>query len=86
MEDKKLLQKMISRIMKDEYPFIKDISVTEDMSYNVWFEIYDWEPFDDWEKFENTVTDIKNAIGLEGSIRFYYLDAKDEGASPRHGF
>jgi len=82
---------MISRIMMREFPFIKDVNVTADRDmhshyidkeknviYNVWFEIEEWEPFDDWKKFEDEVKEIKNGLGLQGKLRFYYTKPSDE--------
>ena len=91
MKNDVLLKRMISRIMKREYPFIKELNVTEDIDihyrfaneeknviYNVWFGIEDWEPFEHWKKFEDEVKEIKNGLGLEGKIRFYYTKPDDE--------
>ena len=79
------------RIMKKDYPFISEIEVSEDKDmqsyyidkekntvYNVFFKINDFGDFDDWEEFENLATDIKTALGLNGRVRFYYLEAGSE--------
>lgn len=91
MKNDELLKRMISRVMKREYSFIQDVNVTEDRDmhsrfadeeknviYNVWFGIENWEPFDDWKKFEDEVKEIKNGLGLEGKMRFYYTKPSDE--------
>ena len=91
MKNDVLLKRMISRVMKREYPFIKELNVTEDIDidyrfaneeknviYNVWFGIEDWEPFDDWKRFEDKVISIRNGLGLEGKTRFYYTEAGSE--------
>lgn len=91
MDNDKLLKHMISRIMKKEYPFISEVEVSTDrdmqshyidkeknMVYNVWFKINDWDDFDDWKEFEDMVIKIKNSLGLNGKIHFYYLEAGSE--------
>jgi hypothetical protein len=90
-QQKELFKRMISRMMKKQYPFIADIEVSSErdihshyidkeknMIYNVFFKINDWGDFDDWEEFENLATDIKTALGLNGRVRFYYLEAGSE--------
>jgi hypothetical protein len=87
MEQKELLKKMMYRIMKKDYPFISEIEVSEDKDmqsyyidkekntiYNVFFKINDWGNFDDWEGFESMGIRIKNSLGLNGRIKFYYLE------------
>ena len=50
MKNEEILKRIISRVMKKEYPFIKDVNVTSErnmesyyvdkernMTYNVWF-------------------------------------------------
>lgn len=82
---------MISRVMKKQYPFIVEVEVSSErdmhshyidkernMIYNVFFKINDWGDFDDWKKFEDSVLDIRDAIGLKGKVRFYYLEAGSE--------
>ena len=77
--------------MKKKYPFIAEIEVSADrdmhshyidkernMVYNVWFKINDWGDFDNWKEFEDMAIKIKNALGLNGKIRFYYLEAGSE--------
>jgi hypothetical protein len=91
MKDKELFKRMIIRVMKKQYPFIVEIEVSADrdmhshyidkeknMIYNVFFKINDWGDFDDWKKFEDDVLDIRDAIGLNGRVRFYYLEAGSE--------
>jgi len=91
MKDKELFNHMISRVMKKQYPFIVEIEVSSErdmnshyidkeknMIYNVFFKINDWGDFDDWKKFEDSVPDIRDAIGLNGRVRFYYLEAGSE--------
>lgn len=91
MDNAKLLKHVLSRIMKNEYSFIKDVNVTaerdmhsrfaneeKNVIYNVWFGIEDWEPFDDWKRFEDKVISIRNGLGLEGKTRFYYTEAGSE--------
>lgn len=91
MEQQEILKRMISRVMKEKYPFIEDVNVATErnmqshyidkernMVYNVWFELNDWGGFDDWERFEDMVINIKNALGLNGKINFYYLEAGSE--------
>ena len=91
MKDKELFKHMISRVMKKQYPFIVDIEVSSErdmhshyidkernMIYNVFFKINDWGDFDDWKEFEGLATDIKTALGLNGRVRFYYLEAGSE--------
>ena len=77
--------------MKKDYPFISEIEVTSDrdmhshyidkernMIYNIWFKLNDWGDFDNWKEFEDFVIRVKNSFGLNGRIRFYYLDADSE--------
>lgn len=91
MKNDELLKRMISRVMKKQYPFIVEVEVSSErdmhshyidkeknMTYNVFFKINDWGDFDDWKKFEDDVLDIRDAIGLNGRIRFYYLEAGSE--------
>jgi len=91
MKDKELFKHMISRVMKKQYPFIVEIEVSSErdmnshyidkeknMTYNIFFKINDWGDFDDWKKFEDSVIDIRDAIGLNGRVRFYYLEAGSE--------
>lgn len=91
MKNEDLFKRMIIRVMMREYPFIQDVNVTADrdmhshyidkeknMTYNVWFELNDWEPFEHWKKFEDDVLDIRDALGLNGRVRFYYLEAGSE--------
>ena len=91
MKDKELFTRMISRVMKKQYPFIVEIEVSSErdmnshyidkeknMIYNVFFKINDWGDFDDWKKFEDSVLDIRDAIGLNVRVRFYYLEAGSE--------
>ncbi len=89
--EKELLKKILSKIMKEKYPFISEIDVSSErnmqsyytdkernMVYNVWFKLNDWGNFDDWKEFEDMVINIKNALGLKGKIVFYYLEAGSE--------
>jgi len=91
MESQELLKKLLSRVMKKKYPFIAEIEVSSErdmrsnyidkernMVYNVWFKLNDWGDFDDWGEFEGLVHEIKNALGLNGRIDFYYLEAGSE--------
>jgi hypothetical protein len=91
MEQKELLKKMMYRIMKKDYPFISEIEVSEDRDmrsyyidkekntiYNVFFKINDFGDFDDWVGFESMGIRIKNSLGLNGRIKFYYLEAGSE--------
>ena len=91
MKDKELFKHMISRVMKKQYPFIVEIEVSSErdmnshyidkeknMTYNIFFKINDWGDFDDWGEFEGLVHEIKNALGLNGRIDFYYLEAGSE--------
>ena len=77
--------------MKKKYPFIVDIEVSSErdmhshyidkernMIYNVFFKINDWGDFDDWKEFEDFAIGVKNALGLNGKVRFYYLEAGSE--------
>ena len=88
MEQQELFKKMISRVMKKDYPFISDVNVVFDrdaigyniygkyrMIYNIWFKLDDWGDFDDWKKFEDTIIQIKESLGLsDGRVRVYYLE------------
>lgn len=89
MKNEELLKRLISQITLKDYPFIKEINVTSEYSlfggyvdeernttYNVWFEIGDYEPFDDWKGLEDSVISLRNALGLRGHIRFYYTDSE----------
>jgi hypothetical protein len=88
MEQQELFKRMISKVMKKDYPFIADVNVVADRDamsyniygkfrtiYNVWFKLDDWGDFDDWEKFENTINEIKDSLGLgDAWVRVYYLE------------
>jgi hypothetical protein len=86
-QQKELFKRMISRVMRKNYPFIAEIEISSErnmqsnyidkeknMVYNVFFKLNDWGDFDDWEEFEGLATDIKTALGLNGRVRFYYLE------------